>query len=279
MKAKEKMTSARDVLNKLTWDKRFNINDYAIVFVHRGAPHDLKVVKASHVKEMGKSFFLIEEDTMIPYHRVRAIRDLRSGEDIYTKNEGVPFSLREIQGHEELGQFQDNFHEFDTVDSMHGIGFKIRCAARLSFPEGDPESFKERVRDAVSKFRLVELSFFRYTGEAEESEKYESMVDFAVKTILNTHLHVASLHLPNVNMLNRSRSRRMLDTFLPLCTQVDCRSIVVHPGILDPQHLSGRQRENARLDMIEFLGSMSGELSESNVTLSIETYPEKNRVP
>jgi uncharacterized protein (UPF0248 family)/sugar phosphate isomerase/epimerase len=273
------MTSARDILNKLTWDKRFNINNYAIVFVHRGAPHDLKVVKASYIKEMGKSFFLIEEDTMIPYHRIRAIRDLRSGEDIYTKNEGVPFPLKEIEGHEELGQFQDNIHSVDIVDASHGHGSKIRCAARLSFPEGDPESFKERVREAMSKFRLVELSFFRYTGEAEESEKYESMVDFAAKTISNAHLHVVSLHLPNVNILNRSRTRRMLDTFLPLCTQIDCRSIVVHPGILDPQHLSGRDRDHERSDTTVFLMSASGELSESKVTLSIETYPEKNRVP
>jgi uncharacterized protein (UPF0248 family)/sugar phosphate isomerase/epimerase len=279
MKAEAKMTSARDVLNKLTWDKRFNINDYAVVFVHRGAPHDLKVIKAGHIKEMGKSFFLLEEDTMIPYHRIRAIRDLRSGEDIYTKNEGVPFPLRELEGHEELGQFQDKVHSSDLINSIHGYGSSIRCAARLSFPESDPGSFRERVKGAVKQFKLVELSFFRYTGDAEESEKYESMVDFAAKVITEAHLNVVSLHLPNVNILNRSRTRRMLDAFLPLCSQIDCRSLVVHPGILDSQHLSRRDRDHARSDMTEFLMSVSGELSESNVTLSIETYPEKNRIP
>jgi sugar phosphate isomerase/epimerase len=71
----------------------------------------------------------------------------------------------------------------------------------------------------------------------------------------------------------------MLNTFLPFCTQVDCRSIVVHPGILDVKHLSRQDRDRARSDLAEFLKSLSGELSESSVTLSIETYPEKNRVP
>jgi uncharacterized protein (UPF0248 family)/sugar phosphate isomerase/epimerase len=273
------MTTARDVLNKLTWDKRFNINDYAVVFVHRGAPHDLKVVKASYIREMGKSFFLLEEDTMIPYHRIRAIRDLRSGEDVYTKNEGVPFPLHEIEGHEELGQFQDKVHSSDLINSVDGHGSAIRCAARLSFPEGDPESFRERVKDAVKQFKLVELSFFRYTGVAEESEKYESMVDFAARVATEARLNVVSLHVPNVNMLNRSRTRRMLDAFLPFCSQIGCRSLVVHPGILDLQHLSKRDRDQARSDMTEFLMSVSGELSESNVMLSIETYPERNRIP
>jgi uncharacterized protein (UPF0248 family)/sugar phosphate isomerase/epimerase len=273
------MTSARDVLNKLTWDKRFNIDDYAVVFVHRGAPHDLRVVKVSAIREMGKSFFMIEEDTMIPYHRIRAIRDLRKGEDIYTKNEGVPFPLSELEGHEGLGEFHDEVHSINLVKSDGDYGSTIRCASRLSFPEGDPESFKERANEGAKKFELVELSFFRYTGDAEDSEKYESIVDFAVKIITVAHLNVVSLHLPNINMLNHSRTRRMLDTFLPFCMQVGCKSIVVHPGILEAQQLSGQDRDRARLDLAEFLKSISGELSESNVTLSIETYPEKNRVP
>ncbi|WXG43524.1 MAG: RNA repair domain-containing protein [Promethearchaeati archaeon SRVP18_Atabeyarchaeia-1] len=273
------MTSARDILNKLTWDKRFSTQNYAVVFVHRGAPHDLKVVKASAIREKGKSFFMIEEDTMIPYHRIRAIRDLKSGEDIYSKNEGVPFPLREIEGQEGLGEFQDEAHSGTRIELDGEYGSTIRCAARLSFPEGDPESFRARVRDGVTKFGLVELSFFRYTGEPEESERYESMVDFASKVIAEAHLDVISLHLPSINILNRSRTRRMLDTFLPFCTQVDCKSIVVHPGILDVQHLSKLDRIRARSDLAEFLKSISRELSESKIILSIETYPEQNRVP
>jgi uncharacterized protein (UPF0248 family)/sugar phosphate isomerase/epimerase len=273
------MTSARDILNKLTWDKRFNIEDYAVVFVHRGAPHDLRVVKAGTIKEMGKSFFMIEEDTMIPYHRIRAIRDLRNGEDVFTKNEGVAFPLQELKGHEELGEFKDELHSANHVLSEDNSRVAIRCAARLSFPEGDPESFRERVKEGQRKYGLVELSFFRYAGDAEESEKYESMVDFAVKVITDARLSVISLHLPNVNILNRSRMRRMLDTFLPFCTQVECSSIVVHPGIVDAQHLSRRDRDEARSGLEESLKSFSSELSDSNITLSIETYPEENRVP
>ena len=141
------MTSARDILNKLTWDKRFKIDNYAVVFVHRGVPHDLKVVRGNRIKEMGKIFFMIEEDTMIPFHRVRAIRDLRNGEDIYTKNEGVPFPLDEIEGHEDLGEFEDKVHSVNVVDSRSRHESTITCGARLSYPEDDPGSFRERAKD------------------------------------------------------------------------------------------------------------------------------------
>jgi uncharacterized protein (UPF0248 family)/sugar phosphate isomerase/epimerase len=273
------MTSARDILNKLTWDKRFSIDNYAVVFVHRGAPHDLKVVRGNSIREIGKIFFMIEEDTMIPFHRVRAIRDLRSGEDIYTKNEGVPFPLDEIEGHEGLGEFQDKVHSVNVGDSRGSHGSAIRCGARLSYPEDDPGSFRERAMNGAKMFGLVELSFFHYSGLPEESYKYESMVDFAGKVIAESHLNVVSLHLPNVNILNQSRTRRMLDIFLPFCTQAGCHSMVVHPGILDLQRCSRKDRDQARSKLAAILRAVSGEIEESDVTLSIETYPEKNRVP
>jgi uncharacterized protein (UPF0248 family)/sugar phosphate isomerase/epimerase len=273
------MTSARDVLNKLTWDKRFDIGNYAVVFVHRGAPHDLKVVRANNIKEMGKVFFMIEEDTMIPFHRVRAIRDLRTGEDIYTKNEGVPFPLDEIEGHEDLGEFQDRIHSVDLPGSRRIQSSHIQCGARLSFPENDPGSFRKRATDGSKKFRSIELSFFRYSGLPEESYKYESMLDFADKVVAESHLDVSSLHLPNVNLLGRSRIRKMLDLFLPFCTQLACHSLVVHPGTLDLQHCSKRDKDEARSTLETNLSAVSGELEESDVTLSIETYPEENRVP
>jgi uncharacterized protein (UPF0248 family)/sugar phosphate isomerase/epimerase len=273
------MTSARDVLNKLTWDQRFDISNYAVVFVHRGAPHDLKVVRASSIKELGKIFFMIEEDTMIPFHRVRAIRDLKNGEDIYSKNEGVPFPLEEIEGYEGLGEFHDKVHRHDVIDSRSSSGSAIRCAARLSYPEDDPGSFRERAMDAARKFGFVELSFFHYSGVPEESYRYESMLDFAGKVVAEARLSVVSLHLPNVNMLSQSRTRKMLEIFLPFCTEVSCHSIVVHPGILDLQHCSRKDRDQARSKLAVILSAVSGELEESEVTLSIETYPEKNRVP
>jgi uncharacterized protein (UPF0248 family)/sugar phosphate isomerase/epimerase len=273
------MTNARDILNKLIWDKRFDIGNYAIVFVHRGAPHDLKAVKASAVSKVEKSFFIMEEETMIPFHRIRAIRDLRSGDDIYTKDEGVPFSLQEIEGHEGLGEFQDKAHSPRLVESSRVGGGEIRCGARLSFPEDDAESFRKRAMDGAKSFKMVELSFFGYSGNPEESERYKSIMEFTGKVIADTCLNVGSLHLPNINILHRSGTREMLDTFLPFCTQAGCSSIVVHPGILDVQHSYGTDRDQARSHLAAMLREESGELDKAGVTLSIETYPEKNRVP
>jgi uncharacterized protein (UPF0248 family)/sugar phosphate isomerase/epimerase len=273
------MTNARDVLNKLTWDRRFNISNYAVVFVHRGAPHDLKVIKASAIRRIERSFFIIEEDTMIPFHRIRVIRELRSGEDIYIKDEGVPFPLHEIEGHEELGEFQDKVHSAHLAKSGNDHQSTIRCGARLSFPESDPESFRGRTKEGMSRFGIVELSFFRYSGSPEESPRYESMINFAEKVIEETDLNVASLHLPNINILNKTRTTRMLDAFLPFCAQIHCKSIVVHPGILDPGHYSHADREQAESDLNETLNGVSGQLEENKITFSLENYPEKNRVP
>jgi uncharacterized protein (UPF0248 family)/sugar phosphate isomerase/epimerase len=279
MKAREKMTNARDVLNRLIWDKRFDIGNYAVIFVHRGAPHDLKTVKASAISRIEKSFFIIEEDTMIPFHRVRAIRDLRNGNDIYTKEEGVPFPLEELQGHEDLGQFEDRTHSQRPKEKRLTPAHTIQCGARLSFPEDEPASFGKRANEGAQKFGMVELSFFHYSGDPEESEKYESIIDYAGKIIVETQLNVSSLHLPNINITSQSRTRRMLSLFLPFCTQIGCRSIVVHPGSLDADHSSQAEKDEARSTLRATLKGVSGQLEDSNVILSIETYPERNRVP
>jgi uncharacterized protein (UPF0248 family)/sugar phosphate isomerase/epimerase len=273
------MTNARDVLNKLTWDKRFNTGNYAVIFVHRGAPHDLKVIKASAIRRIEKSFFIIEEDTMIPFHRIRAIRELRNGEDIFIKDEGVPFPLQEIEGHDGLGEFQDEAHTPHLAKSVEDHRATIRCGARLSFPESDPESFRRRAKEGIGRFGIVELSFFRYSGSSEESQRYEHMINFAEKVIDETNLKVISLHLPNINILNKTKTARMLDAFLPFCAQIHCKSIVVHPGILDLGHSSRADRDQAELDLRDILAGVSGQLEENRITLSLENYPEKNRVP
>jgi uncharacterized protein (UPF0248 family)/sugar phosphate isomerase/epimerase len=273
------MTNARDVLNKLTWDKRFDIGNYAVIFVHRGASHDLRVIKASAIRRIEKSFFIIEDDTMIPFHRIRAIRQLSSGEDIYTKDEGVPFPLREIEGHEELGEFQDKSHSAPFAKSGIDHQSTIQCGARLSFPESDPGSFRTRAMEGLSRFGTVELSFFQYSGSPEESPRYESMINFAEKVIEETDLNVVSIHIPNINILNRIRTTRMFAEFLPFCSRIHCRSIVVHPGILDLGHFSRADRDQAESDLKEFLVGASGQLEENRITLSLENYPEKNRVP
>jgi sugar phosphate isomerase/epimerase len=149
----------------------------------------------------------------------------------------------------------------------------------LSFPEDDPGSFEERAREGTKKFEMVELSFFHYSGNPEEADRYESMISFAANVIGETRLKVGSLHLPNTNILSRSRARKLINSFLPFCTEIDCKSIVVHPGSLVVGLTSEADNDYARTSLREILQESSRELEESKVTLSIETYPGKNRVP
>lgn len=269
------LVGAREVLNKLTWDKRYSLVDYAVIFVHRGAIHDLKVVRASDITGMEKSFFVIEE-TMIPFHRIRAIRNIKNGEDIYARAGGVQFPLEQIEGHEALGDFEDIAHRQYQSDTRSAPIGEILSGARLSFPEDEPDSFGKRVADAA-ELELVELSFFKYDGSAEVSSKYQSILNLAENALLESALNVVSLHLPNINILSEHRVRELLTVFLPFCGRMNCRSVVVHPGRMSGSAPGRLQRDGAEL--IDILKKFSGELEQHNVTLSIETFPERNRVP
>jgi len=270
-----KMVGAREVLNKLIWDKRFNFADYAIIFVHRGAPHDLKVVGASRVKEMEKSFFVIDEDTMIPFHRIRAIRNVKTGEDIYTREGGVQYPLEEIEGHEALGDFEDKAHHPRAEQVRSCRAGTVQYGARLSFPEKDLESFRERVKEGL-KFGMVELSFFEYGAAPQDSEKYGSIVTFAENAVLEFGLNIGSLHLPNANMLNQSAVGELLNIFLPFCKHVGCNNIVVHPAKV--KDASSHELDRGREKLGTVLQKFTDELERYSVTLSIETFPGTHRI-
>jgi sugar phosphate isomerase/epimerase/uncharacterized protein (UPF0248 family) len=271
-----KMVGAREVLNKLIWDKRFDLADYAIIFVHRGAPHDLKVVRASDVKEIERSFFIIDEDTMIPFHRIRAIRNTKTGEDIYIREGGVQYPLEEIKGHENLGDFEDKAHHPRREDLKSGDLVDIRCGARLSFPTKDVESFGERVRDGL-KFGMVELSFFEYSAAPEESENYKSILTYAENTVIESGLNIASVHLPSVNILSEPEVRELLNTFLPFCKRLGSNNIVVHPAKVKDN--SSRELERARTELCSVFKRIVNELDKYGVAFSIETFPGTHRVP
>jgi uncharacterized protein (UPF0248 family) len=74
----------RNILNKLRWDKDENPENYLITYRHRGAPDDVKQVKASEIHSLGKSYFTIKEsgegdETLIPFHRILEIRNTVNG--------------------------------------------------------------------------------------------------------------------------------------------------------------------------------------------------------
>ena len=71
----------KNVLNKLRWDERERADEYLITYRHRGAPNDMRQVRASNIRKLGKSFFTLadesdSEESIIPFHRVLEIRNL-----------------------------------------------------------------------------------------------------------------------------------------------------------------------------------------------------------
>ena len=74
----------KNVLNKLRWDQRERADDYLITYRHRGAPNDVKQIRASSIQNLGNSFFTLaseseEEQMIIPFHRVLEVRNLQRG--------------------------------------------------------------------------------------------------------------------------------------------------------------------------------------------------------
>jgi uncharacterized protein (UPF0248 family) len=70
----------RNILNKLRWDSSEDAEKYVITYRHRGAPDDKRVVKASEIRKLGKSYFTLPsepgEEVTIPFHRILEIRNI-----------------------------------------------------------------------------------------------------------------------------------------------------------------------------------------------------------
>ena len=76
--------TAKDALARLRW--KDHVTDWANVEVtlrHYGAPHDEKMVIGSRITNLGTSFFEIDAETQIPYHRILRI-DYR-GRPVYER--------------------------------------------------------------------------------------------------------------------------------------------------------------------------------------------------
>ncbi len=57
-----------------------------VVYIHRGAPEDIRKIKASDITRVGKgSFILSDGETQIPFHRILLVRDERNGQLLWKK--------------------------------------------------------------------------------------------------------------------------------------------------------------------------------------------------
>jgi len=86
----------KNILSGLRWDSRKNSADYQITYRHRGAPGNEKQIKASAIDTLGKSYFTFNDsssdsdETLIPFHRVLEVRNLKTNTIVWKKREPCP---------------------------------------------------------------------------------------------------------------------------------------------------------------------------------------------
>jgi uncharacterized protein (UPF0248 family) len=72
----------RPVLNEIKW--RYNLSKCRVHFIHRGMPGDIRIVDGRDIKNIDRSYLVLEsfpEDIYIPYHRIFMIE--YNGEIVY----------------------------------------------------------------------------------------------------------------------------------------------------------------------------------------------------
>ncbi|MFQ6074945.1 MAG: RNA repair domain-containing protein [Candidatus Bathyarchaeia archaeon] len=79
----------RDILNKVLWTASNNIANYEVTFIHRGAPMDRKTILLSSIMVVKSSWFTYigegEEEVPIPFHRIIEIRNVKTGQVLWSK--------------------------------------------------------------------------------------------------------------------------------------------------------------------------------------------------
>ena len=66
------MSNLKEILNELKWNKKFNLNNAEIWYLHRGAPNNTKIISGADIVNLEKSF-MQTTTSMIPYHRILKI--------------------------------------------------------------------------------------------------------------------------------------------------------------------------------------------------------------
>ena len=72
----------REILNKVKWDERMDFDQLEVVYLHRGAPDDLKKISGREIVHIGTSFLSLKE-AEIPHHRI--IKILYEGEVLFER--------------------------------------------------------------------------------------------------------------------------------------------------------------------------------------------------
>lgn len=86
--------TVREILNKMFWNSRQRREDYEIIFIHRGAYTNQRIIPCKLIKQVQTSWFTYTDErgdeTIIPFHRILEIRNVKTGEPIWRKGQKKP---------------------------------------------------------------------------------------------------------------------------------------------------------------------------------------------
>lgn len=75
-------------MNRIKWSGRRE--DYRVIIIHRGLPNDQKEIDFTDIEEIGPRSFTLKDGTIIPFHRVLKIVNVRTGEVAWEKLKRQP---------------------------------------------------------------------------------------------------------------------------------------------------------------------------------------------
>jgi uncharacterized protein (UPF0248 family) len=83
----KRFPSAREVLNELRWREGRDPAQATVWYLHRGVPSGIAAIRASEIRDLGRSFFSTPQAT-IPYYKV--IRITYEGEILFQRPGAPP---------------------------------------------------------------------------------------------------------------------------------------------------------------------------------------------
>jgi uncharacterized protein (UPF0248 family) len=61
---------ARNIINMILWHPDMQITNTKIIYIHRGAPGNLKTISGNSIARLDRGFLILKEGTQIPVHRI-----------------------------------------------------------------------------------------------------------------------------------------------------------------------------------------------------------------
>ncbi len=78
-----------EILGKIFWAEGVTAEDFAIIFIHRGAPEDRKTILFSSIVKVGRSWFTYRSnggETLIPFHRILEVKNIKTDKSLWRKS-------------------------------------------------------------------------------------------------------------------------------------------------------------------------------------------------